>query len=251
MTMIICKYIIMHIFVKVNKDMQIHLICNKFVQESVIFMFDVKEMGKRIRELRGSLSQDKCADALGISRGALSFYENGDRKPDAEIIFKMADYFNVSSDYLIGLSGCKSINDDIKVANKFTGLSEKAICNLQKINEAELSYHNPKMDYYIYPDPITSKYKSEFLNYLLENESISHMLSYAFDYALDKLSFSELIDESNNDTYLSYKYEFADYRFMKQIKQYLGDQALNFAKEKNILSEYEKEEINKSVEIDK
>lgn len=41
-------------------------------------MFDLKEMGKKIRELRNKRSQDEVAQALGISRGALSFYENGE-----------------------------------------------------------------------------------------------------------------------------------------------------------------------------
>ena len=36
-------------------------------------MFDVKKMGKRIKELRGKASQDECAIKLGISRGALSY----------------------------------------------------------------------------------------------------------------------------------------------------------------------------------
>lgn len=105
-------------------------------------MFDVKKMGKRIRELRGNISQDKCADALGISRGALSFYENGDRKPDAEIIFKMADYFNVSSDYLIGLSDYKTTDTNLQAACKYTGLSEKAILQLQEYYTTNLNTLN-------------------------------------------------------------------------------------------------------------
>lgn len=93
-------------------------------------MFDVKKMGKRIKELRGKASQDECAENLGISRGALSFYEQGKRTPDAEIIYRMCEYFNVSSDYLLGLTDNKTANTDLQAVCAFTGLNEDAIENI-------------------------------------------------------------------------------------------------------------------------
>lgn len=97
-------------------------------------MYNATITGERIKELRGSLSQDKCAQELGISRGALSFYENGDRKPDAEILHKMCKYFSVSADYLLGLSNNKTTDPDIDNACKVTGLSEQAIEKMMFIN---------------------------------------------------------------------------------------------------------------------
>ncbi|MDE5754213.1 MAG: helix-turn-helix domain-containing protein [Oscillospiraceae bacterium] len=94
-------------------------------------MFDTKIMGNRIKKLRKNMSQDQCAKELGISRGALSFYENGDRKPDAELIYRMSKYFNVSSDYLLGLSDVASTDADIQNACKVTGLNEKTISSLR------------------------------------------------------------------------------------------------------------------------
>lgn len=90
-------------------------------------MYNATLIGERIKKLRGNTSQEKCAQALGISRGALSFYENGDRKPDAEILYKMCKYFSVSADYLIGITDNPSVDADIQVACKVTGLSEKAV----------------------------------------------------------------------------------------------------------------------------
>ena len=90
-------------------------------------MFDSKIMGKRIKELRGTVPQDQCAKELGISRGALSFYENGERKPDAEILYRMSEYFKVSVDYLLGLSDITSADTDVQTACKVTGLNEEAI----------------------------------------------------------------------------------------------------------------------------
>lgn len=47
-------------------------------------MFDVTETGKRIKAIRGNVKQSECAEMLGISRAALSQYENGKRKIEME-----------------------------------------------------------------------------------------------------------------------------------------------------------------------
>ena len=46
-------------------------------------------------------SQLKVAMDLSISREALSYYENGKRSPDVEMLVLLSNYFNVSIDYLI------------------------------------------------------------------------------------------------------------------------------------------------------
>ena len=56
-----------------------------------------------LREIRKKkkLSQLKVAMDLSISREALSYYENGKRSPDVEMLVRLSRYFNVSIDYLI------------------------------------------------------------------------------------------------------------------------------------------------------
>ena len=58
---------------------------------------------KGLREIRKNkgYSQLKVAMDLNISREALSYYENGKRCPNLEMLVKMFDYFHVSIDYLI------------------------------------------------------------------------------------------------------------------------------------------------------
>lgn len=46
-------------------------------------------------------SQLKVAMDLSISREALSYYENGKRSPDVEMLVLLSNYFNVSIDFLI------------------------------------------------------------------------------------------------------------------------------------------------------
>lgn len=48
------------------------------------------------------LTQLQLADALEISRQAYNNYENNRREPDYQLIAKFSEYFNVSTDYLLG-----------------------------------------------------------------------------------------------------------------------------------------------------
>ena len=55
---------------------------------------------KEIRRRKG-FSQLKVAMDLNISREALSYYENGKRSPDIDMLLTLSKYFDVSIDYLI------------------------------------------------------------------------------------------------------------------------------------------------------
>lgn len=60
--------------------------------------------GKRIAELRKKrgLNQETLAGYLGITRASLSHYETNRREPDYSLLGRIADYFRVSLDYLMG-----------------------------------------------------------------------------------------------------------------------------------------------------
>lgn len=59
---------------------------------------------QRIVEMRKKRhkTQEALAKQIGVTRSALSQYELGSRQPDYETIKRMADYFEVSTDYLLG-----------------------------------------------------------------------------------------------------------------------------------------------------
>jgi transcriptional regulator with XRE-family HTH domain len=61
---------------------------------------------QRLKKLRNErqLFQKDLADFLGITTSAYGFYEQGKRQPDQDTLNKLADYFNVSTDYLLGRS---------------------------------------------------------------------------------------------------------------------------------------------------
>ncbi len=58
-------------------------------------------VGLKIIRKKKKYSQQKVALDLDISREALSYYENGKRNPDIQMLRILSKYFNVSIDYLI------------------------------------------------------------------------------------------------------------------------------------------------------
>lgn len=64
-------------------------------------MGDFPNVFKSLR-LQEKYSQQELADKLGIAKSTVSMYENGKRQPDLETLEKIADFFNVDMDYLIG-----------------------------------------------------------------------------------------------------------------------------------------------------
>lgn len=62
------------------------------------------EFKDRLKELRKSrdLSQAELAEKIGVSVGLIGMYENGQRNPSKEKMEVIADFFNVSLDYITG-----------------------------------------------------------------------------------------------------------------------------------------------------
>ncbi len=91
---------------------------------------------KILRNEKG-LNQSQLANVLGVSRGSISFYETGERVPDAEVLKKMAAFFGVTSDYLIGLTDVKSVDIQLQKICEYTGLNENSVCTLQSLQHCK------------------------------------------------------------------------------------------------------------------
>lgn len=90
-------------------------------------VFLINKFSDRLKELRGKRTLQEVSDAIGITRVAMGYYEKGERKPDIEILYKIADFYQVSADYLIGLSDVASPDIEIKTIADKTGLTEDVI----------------------------------------------------------------------------------------------------------------------------
>ena len=69
-------------------------------------MFDKNIFSQRLRSLRKAknLNQNQLGQAVGLTQFAISKIERAERAASIEVIFALADYFDISVDYLIGRS---------------------------------------------------------------------------------------------------------------------------------------------------
>ena len=87
---------------------------------------------ERLRQLRdeSGKTQSQIAKELGLTPQAFSYFVNG-REPNYETLGKIADYFQVSVEYLLGRSDVKTEDPTVREICKFTGLSEKVVSILR------------------------------------------------------------------------------------------------------------------------
>jgi len=99
---------------------------------------------KRLAEIRKKrgLSQYELADRLGFSRGQISNYEQGKREPDHETLTKIADFFDVSIDYLLGRTDDPTMNrtnhnEEIDLKEALTKEEKRAHWGGRELTEEE------------------------------------------------------------------------------------------------------------------
>jgi len=73
---------------------------------------------ERLKQLRNEtgVTMEDLAEEIGTTKSTISRYENNKREPKKHFIEKTADYFGVSTDYLLGLTNNRSNADKIKKA---------------------------------------------------------------------------------------------------------------------------------------
>jgi transcriptional regulator with XRE-family HTH domain len=138
----------------------------------------------RIRKLRdGKLNQGEFADSVGISRGAMSYYEQESRTPDIGVLRTICEKYDVSADYMLGLMADR--NHAVSDACKVTGLSPEAVKKLNIISrlaatEFDTQEHlmetmGDDFENAMQLTPFTSI--TELINVLLENDEGLSLLS--------------------------------------------------------------------------
>ena len=141
----------------------------KFVDYDSVF-------ATRLRALMESnkTTQKELAEIVGTTRQAISQYADGSVQPNVEKLYKMASYFKVSSDWLIGMNDIKSPDLDSIGVHEITGLSDGAIEILRAFRDDD-----------------TKKPIIPTLNFLLEQEAEypePFPYSYEYDFTTDELN---------------------------------------------------------------
>lgn len=88
-------------------------------------------LSKRIKQLRKEkgIYQKELAEYLGVSRPTITQYESGTRKPDPDTLKKIATFFNVSLDYLLGRTNERQPADKIILNDKNKDIEIKELFN--------------------------------------------------------------------------------------------------------------------------
>ena len=68
-------------------------------------IYNATLLGERIKYLRleKNIGQNTLAEEICVSNASISYWETGKQIPSAEAVFKLAVYFGVSADYILGL----------------------------------------------------------------------------------------------------------------------------------------------------
>ena len=133
---------------------------------------------KRLRELMedDNITQDSLAEYLGITRQSVAQWKDGKTKPDIYYLDKVADFFKVSTDYLLGRTEDLSGNADVMAVEKRLGLSPMSQDVLETISQTKIDDSSEKFrssaDVF---DVINMLLETEFLRGL-EIEMRSHIL---------------------------------------------------------------------------
>ena len=111
-------------------------------------MYNASKVGSTIAELRleNGLKQNKLSSILSMSPSNLSNYERGLYWPALDTLCKIADLFQVTTDYLLGRTGyrCPPENLDRYITSDYTihGITNVILSLDSKSRDAAISYVN-------------------------------------------------------------------------------------------------------------
>lgn len=117
--------------------------------------YDITKLGDRLLSLRENhkLTQKDLSSMIGLTPKMISFYENNQRTPPADVLIKLSSIFNVTVDYFLGANTENKIvversiktsfgPDALDLLNKYSTLNESGKTKvIQYMNDL---YENPK-----------------------------------------------------------------------------------------------------------
>lgn len=139
---------------------------------------------QRVRKLidGSGCSRQVIANAIGCDVSTITKQYNGDRIITVDYIIKYATIFNVSADYLLGLSNTPTTNKNIQFICDYTGLEENSIEELRKGKNAV--------------------FYTTLLNFMINNKTLlkalnNYLLSYVYsDYSQSEYMYLPLKDNA-------------------------------------------------------
>ena len=195
----------------------------------------------RIRKLRGGmLNQGEFADSVGISRGAMSYYEQELRTPDIGVLRAICEKYKISADYLLGLIPDK--NHAVSDVCRETGLSPESARKLniitRLINAGEFQSQMELIDYFDKDSVdfvdvfklVAFSSLPEVLNTLLENDEGVSLLT-----LLGAIILGAEVDSGGNDIVIRIKSAAENFQIALPVKNITSALWVNIQDEANAL----------------
>ena len=94
------------------------------------------DFGSTLKQLRKNrnLTQKELGLKIGLSKVVISKYETGMGYPTFDVLIQIARYFGVTTDYLLGVSGSKTI-DVSALTNEQTHIIQQLVSEFTKANK--------------------------------------------------------------------------------------------------------------------
>ena len=94
------------------------------------------------------ITAKQLGEIISVAESTMSLYENGKREPDYETLVKIADYFKVSTDYLLGRDE-STISDDLPTADNIFRIEKRQFPLLGEIACGEPLYADEEHESYV------------------------------------------------------------------------------------------------------
>ncbi len=166
--------------------------------------------GKRLKELRkaNGYTIEQFAEAVGIAKSTVGYYENDNRMPDIEVLAKIADVLNVPADYLLGRTNTTAVKGKMKTVCELTGLSDTAADFLSALLKHQRYGTLDKLNYLIedFADDFNEDYDMQGSKNLEGTSSIlnalfSYMEKYSrYENALDFMEIEDVARQQKAET---------------------------------------------------
>lgn len=187
----------------------------------------MKEKPNRIKELRNQLgiTQQQLADELNLSKSTIVSYELGKRKPNGIGIAKLEKFFNVSADYILGLTDNSKLSyshNDPEIMNAVNSSWSVLFSSIEKALKTN--------------EPITQKFSFNLLvelRHILNSNTLSNNQKAASVTLIHDivsslvLSFDRAANHPNNDDYSETRIETFIHSRVKEYESFL----VNFFKD--------------------
>lgn len=96
----------------------------------------ISSFSERLKELRAEkgIRSEDAAEVFGVSRATLSAYEMGKSVPDLNVLNKMADFYEVSTDYICGRT---SVKKSLQADTSSVKLSQSDVDKISELSDSE------------------------------------------------------------------------------------------------------------------